>query len=346
MNRFRILNFVLIAIVIGGLSSCMKEKALKRPSSEGIGQTAVIEMGPYYTDQFFYSLSENKVLSKNSRLDYDLMFDCADKKFNIWLNTAKFMSVIRTGKSDIDSVTFADTLGHQFQYELGSFDRDSNAIGQWWETPIDPNFSLPPARRGKGDVYIINQGTDDNGNPIGFIKIWIDNFNYNGSKLYYTIRYAPVNQKGYDSISIEKDASHNYKYLSFANKTATVLENIEPDKSLWDLCFTRYTVKFYDPYYLPYSVTGVLHNPAKVSAYMDSTLAFDNVTVAEYKESRLETRRDAIGYNWKTYNGSYVTKSQYTYFIRADEDKIYKLHFFSFNKDGVKGYPSIEFKEL
>ena len=50
------------------LSSCFKEKPMLPPKDQSVGQTAVIEMGPDYNDQFFYSLESNSVVAQNSRL--------------------------------------------------------------------------------------------------------------------------------------------------------------------------------------------------------------------------------------------------------------------------------------
>ena len=138
-----------------------------------------------------------------------------------------------------------------------------------------------------------------------------------------------------------------YEVKSSTSIETLRVNNIEPDKSTWDFCFTHYSVIFYEPYYLPYQVTGVLHNPSRVSAYMDSTVIFDSVKISNFNFSRLQTRRDAIGYDWKRYVlGDYTTKTWYTYFIKAADDKYYKLRFLDFKKDGVKGYPTFEFYQL
>lgn len=317
------------------LSSCFKEKPMAAPRNQGMGQMATIDMGADYADQYYYSLESNRVISFNSRFDYDLMFECNANRFYIWLNTAKFMSVIRTDKTDIRLTSMADTASKNWMYELGEFSDDSNAIGHWWAT-----FSNQPTS--KNEVYIINLGVDNENKQLGFAKLQIHDFN--GSS--YSISYAEVNSQDIHTSLVTKDPTRNYRYFSFSD-AGKVLDGIEPDKSQWDLCFTRFSVVFYEPYYLPYQVTGVLTNPSKVSAYLDSTYTFNEVKLADFDANRLQTRRDIIGYEWKRYEwGDYTTKTWYTYFIKADEDKFYKLRFLDFKKAGVWGYPTFEYYRL
>lgn len=324
-----------LLIALLSLSSCFKEKPLTPPSNQNIGQTAIIEMGPDYNDQFFYSLETNSVVSSNTRMAYDLMFDCGNNDFNIWLNSAKFMSVVRTDKTDILQASLADTAGKSWLFELGELNKDSNAIGAWWVAPGSQPVS-------KGEVYIINLGVDNAENQLGYIKLQINDFN--GSS--YSISYCGLNDAVAKTALIQKDNNYNYRYFSFSG-AGSVVNNIEPVKAAWDLCFTRYSVVFYDPYYLPYQVTGVLHNPARVSAYMDSTVNFNEVEIGDFEVARLQTRRDAIGYEWKRYElGDYTTKTWYTFFIKTDEDKYYKLRFLDFKKAGVRGYPTFEYYRL
>lgn len=324
-----------LACILLLMNGCFKEKPMARPSSTGAGQTNIIDMGPDYTNQFFYSLATNKVLSQNSRFAYDLMFDCDADKFHIWLNSGKFMVAVKTNKTDFNAVTMSDTTGGDWKYELGAYSVDSSALGQWWSAA-----GAEPVSDGR--VYIINQGTDLNGNNMGFVKMKVNNF-YGST---YSITYSSLTSVDSGTVQIMKDATRNYKYVNLANG-GQVLENIEPDKSTWDLCFTHYTVVFYVPYYLPYQVTGVLTNPARVHAYVDSTIDYSKVAINDFNVNKLSPSRDGVGFEWKIYtNNHYTAKPYYVYFIKADEDRFYKLHFLDFNKDGVKGYPTFEYQQL
>lgn len=328
----------LALVLLCMLSACFKEKNLQAPGKDGVAHTAVIDMGPNYTDQYFYSLNTNTVLSHNSRFAYDLMFDCAAGKFHIWLNTAKFMCVKRTAFTDLDSVQLSDTLHADWKFELGEFNPDSNAIGNWWDTMTTDPVSM-------GKVYLLQRGVDDYGYGLGFIKMKVNGFSAGAYSITFSDFVHPP-----QTIQVLKDATRNYRYL-LLNGDGTIVDNIEPPKNEWDLCFTRYSVFFYAPYYIPYQVVGVLNNPSRTLAYLDSVLVFDSIKINHFDESRLLTRRDAIGYEWKrvsslSVDATYSLNYHYHYFIKCDDDRFYKLRFFDFFKQGIKGYPSFEYYQL
>ena len=165
----------------------------------------------------------------------------------------------------------------------------------------------------------------------------------------YSITFAGIADTVSSTALIQKDASRNYAYFDLINSKNVT--NIEPNKLNWDLCFTRYSIIFYKPFYLPYEVTGVLHNPGKVQAYLDSTLHYDSVTINTFNTSKLSTDRDAIGYTWKLINdpqgqAQYSIKFNFVYLIKAGEDKYYKLRFYDFYRNTVKGYPAFEYYRL
>lgn len=337
-----LLAYVMLLVAVLVLSSCFKEKPYAPPADTGVGQTAIIPMGPEYLNQYYYNLETNKVVSNNPRLAYHLMFDCAADKFNIWMNTSMFMSVLETDKTSFAEVNLQDSIGKDWRYEYGAFNSDSNAIGQWWQSGSGEPVS-------KNKIYILSLGVNNDGELLGFVKLRINDF----SNSAYSITYQNFGSTDSVTFTIAKDASGNYTYLSFASNVG-VVSGIEPAKPDWDLCFTRYSVGFYNVLgvsFLPYLVTGVLTNPAHTTAYMDSTVAFDSITIANFDFSRLQTRRDAIGFEWKRYSGftetgSYSMNPQYIYYIKTDEDKFYKLRFLEFSKDGVRGYPTFEYYRL
>lgn len=331
------LNFTYVTLLMGALllQSCFKEKPLAPPPNQSIGQTALISMGPGYANQFFYSLETNTVLSQNDRNAYDLLFDCDANSFYVWLNTAKFMSAIKTDKSNLDLVSLNDTIGKEWKYELGSFNKDSSALGSWWSL-----LGTEPVSDNK--VYIIHLGLDANGESMGYIKLQIHNF----SSGEYSVSYMREGENSSHNFTIPKDNTRNYAYFTFTNDSG-IVDGIEPDKALWDFCFTRYSVVFYEPYYLPYLVTGVLHNPSRVQAYIDSTVNFETITISNFETNRLVNDRDAIGYGWKRFtNNDYTTLPGHVYFVKTAEDRFYKLHFVDFKQGNAWGYPAFEFYRL
>lgn len=323
-------------------SSCFKEKPYAPPRDTSIGQTAIIPMQPEYVNQFYYNLETNAIVDNNPRSAYHLMFDCAADRFYIWLNTSMFMSVMETNATTFSQVNLQDTIGKDWKYEYGAFDTDSNAIGQWWQGGSSEPIS-------KGKIYILSLGVNNDGEMLGFVKLRINNFQGGN----YSLTYQNFGGTDSSTLVIGKDANANYSYLSLINNQGTVT-GIEPTEADWDLCFTRYTVGFYNVFgvsFLPYLVTGVLSNPAHTTAYMDSTIAFDSVNISDFDFNRLQSRRDAIGFEWKRYSGftetgTYSMNPHYIYYIKTGEDKFYKLRFLEFSKDGVRGYPTFEYYRL
>jgi len=334
-------NYLIYSLLIFGLSSCFKEKLLKPPTNDNAGQSNLIPMrGPNYDDQFFYSLATNTIVSSNSRFIYDLMFDCNPATFHIWLNSAKFSCVADVGTSvPFGQVTLQDTVGYNFNYERGAYSTDSSAFGEWRDSASVANNSNNP--NSKGHVYIINLGVDTLGNPFGYIKMMVVSFSDGG----YNIVYSDMANLNNVVMSVPKDPTRNYRYLSVATNQ---LLPIEPDARTWDLCFTHYTYVFYIPYLLPYEVTGVLTNPSRVQAYLytDTFMNFDSVKISNFNPGLLQTQRDVIGYDWKRYTGTYTVNSQYTYFISASNNVYYKLHFVGYYLNGVEGYISLQYVQL
>lgn len=252
------------------------------------------------------------------------------------------MSLVRTDETEFSEVTMQDTVGKDWYYEYGAYNTDSNAIGAWWK-----NTGSEP--ESKGNIYLVSLGADNDGQQLGFIKLRINNFQGGN----YSVTYQQYGRTDSTTFTIAKDYTRNYSYLSFTDNKGQVT-NIEPDKASWDLCFTRYTVGFYNVFgvsFLPYLVTGVLSNPAHTTAYMDSTLAFDSISINDFNFNRLESRGDVVGFEWKRYSGftetgSYSMNPHYIYYIKTDEDKFYKLRFLEFSKDGVRGYPTFEYYRL
>lgn len=343
MNKNRILKskklFLLFAVLLVFLSSCFKEDERIQPHPRGNVVVDTIAMGQLYQWQFYYDLSQQKEVSKNDKNNYDLAFDCRAELGLIWLNTAAFMRIKHTGKTDFDAVK--DTIGAPWKFDKSTYELDSNAIGLLYDT-----LSMIV----DSEVIVVDRGIDAFGNYLGFYKIQL--LSYDGQK--YTLKYGSL--KGTDSkiTEIIKNPAINYSYLSF-NESPAVFDQ-EPPKEKWDLLFTQYTTLLFtdqgEAY--PYLVTGILTNPFKVVIAEDTTLDFNTITMSQAKSLSFSAHRDIIGYDWKDVVGdvtsgnvSYVMRPKVLYVIRDTEGRYFKLRFVGFySKTGEKGFPAFEFAEL
>ena len=127
---------------------------------------------------------------------------------------------------------------------------------------------------------------------------------------------------------------------------------VEPQQQTYDLLFTQYTTMLFTdqgiPY--PYLVTGVLLNRSIVEIAVDSTTDFFSITHDLALSVSYTKALDAVGYDWKYYSfktGVYTIRPKLSYIIHGVSGLYYKLRFVGFyNKDGLKGYPVIEYQQL
>ena len=100
----------------------------------------------------------------------------------------------------------------------------------------------------------------------------------------------------------------------------------------------------------PYLVTGALLNRYQVEAAVDSAADFLSITRETAVMMNYSTSLDVIGYDWKYYSfstGVYTIRPKLSYVIHGVSGNYYKLRFVAFyNKDGLKGYPVIEYQKL
>ena len=115
----------------------------------------------------------------------------------------------------------------------------------------------------------------------------------------------------------------NFIYFSIDQNTIT---DREPISSEWDITFTKYISPIQG---MPYPVTGVLTNinveVAKATGITDPLTYFD------YSNHNFDSEINSIGYDWKSYQGSYIVDANRCYFIKDENENIWRLVFTSFD---------------
>ncbi|MEO9570923.1 MAG: T9SS type A sorting domain-containing protein [Polaribacter sp.] len=140
----------------------------------------------------------------------------------------------------------------------------------------------------------------------------------------YTIKYSSWDGTTWGEnktavIANSNNPDNNYNYYSLQNEEEVVAEPAATD---WDFVFRKYTTDYpYGETTIKYTVTGVLlsDNVEVAKATGDDT---PNLTYA--------TDINTIGYDWKTYTGSYVTNPDAKYYVKDKNGTIYKLYFTEF----------------
>jgi len=316
--------------------SCFKEDEMVTPHPRGDVRTDTISMTENYLFQVYFDLNSGKVVSSDVKTSTDLGFECSEGGWHVILNTSDFMKV-----SDLGEVTFGqayDTTGLKMHFDKSDGNPDSNAIGQWFTVTGNDTVS-------NRHVYAVSRGMDELGNPLGLYQVIFDSLK--GGSYYF--RYTALSGGNISAGNVRKDPAVNY---IFFNLKSGNMVSLEPPKQTYDLLFTQYTTMLYTdlgiPY--PYLVTGVLLNRYKVEAIVDSTTDFQSITLDKAMKMQFSGFIDALGYDWKYYNfttGVYTIRPNLNYIIHGVSGFYYKLRFVGFyNKEGLKGYPVIEYQLL
>jgi len=322
------LKYLSILIVCGLFASCdVDERAVPKPAP-GDAMNAEVTMGADYAWQLYFDLETGQMVSKNKKTDWDLGFETTAEGFHVVINSGKSMFVYNTHSNDFAAMS--DTAGklseRLWDAPSGSF--DSTAIGDW---KTDKN------------VYFVDLGYDEAGTRLGFKKIQF--LNVDGTS--YEVKFADINGSNLVQRTIAKDADYNLVFLSFQTSD---LVKIEPPKDRWDLVFTQYTHIFYDTTaeILPYLVTGCLINRNNTFAAKDTAVTFATIGLDLAESITLTPALNAIGYDWKTFNGTtYATNSKANYIIKNRNGFYFKLHFLDFySATGEKGTPTFEYQKL
>ena len=332
----RTASFFLLPLMSMIFQSCFKKDQMIAPHPRENVLTDTIPMTQNYLHQVYFSLDSAKIVSMNVKTVYDLGFECSRSGWHVILNTSDFMKV-----ADLGSVPFGnphDTTGLKLSFDKSDGNPDSTAIGRWFTISGQDTLA-------SNHVYAVSRGLDELGNPLGLYQLILDSLKYNT----FYFRYAPLKGGPVSSAAVTKNPE--VSYIFFSLKSGSVVP-VEPPSQTYDLQFTQYTTLLFTslgfPY--PYLVTGVLLNRHKVEAAVDSTLDFSTINREQAMSMTYSKAMDAIGWEWKAYSfstGVYTIWPNRNYFIHTVSGSYCKLRFIGFySKDGLKGYPVIEYKIL
>ena len=315
---------IYIAIILFFIfTSCEKGETPIMPHSSGSVFTSVIELGPDYRHQIFYSLKQGEVISQNIKTDWDLAISSNIQNLDIRINTSR-AAAWKTNSYNFDQ-----------SYDLNS--------ATWLcDSPDGNNDSSALFGIINNEIYIIDKGYSFSGNHTGYVKFAVESSTSNSC----FIRYGSLDNS-FDTV-VEIIKNQNFNYISYSFSQNTVVD-VEPEKNNWDLVFTQYTHIFYNPR-TPYLVTGVLINEANVLVAIDTINSFENISNENLNQYSFNNNRDVIGYNWKSYDmnaGEYSINTNLNYILNDKDGRYFKLHFIDYyNSSGDKGYPKFEIQEL
>ena len=284
-------------------------------------QTVQISMGNNYTNQIFYSM-QNGEIKNISNDNWDLAF-----------TTDQYASTIRTndGKGvELYTYHLGDTSDWQninvsIMNNLSSGMYNSEI--SWYDGAFENN-SLGHPDYGWGVYNMITHNvTGDslyiiktiNGN---WKKIWIQELTTAGE---YIFKFSNLDGSNEITQSILKTNYTDKNFIYFSIDQNTIIDR-EPISSEWDITFTKYISPVQA---MPYPVTGVLTNNNTEVA--KATGVTDPLTYFDYSNHNFNNEINSIGYDWKSYQGSFVVDANRCYFIKDKNENIWRLVFNSFD---------------
>ena len=309
--------------------------------------------GPDQPNQVFIDLSKTST-TVVPRKNWDFGF-ANDGQFRVIINYSAYMVARPTDQTDLAMVS-SNLVTPEYKAETvvapeGSIDWIDNPNGDLTETAI----ALVSDTDSENLVYVINLGQLENGAELierGFIKIKITRSGED-----YVITYGDIDATSFNSVTISKNASYNFTFLSLENG----LVNVEPEKSSWDIVFTTSSNYFFDhatSTTVPYRFKDIVitnKGNVKVSAVeVSEVINYEDFTMADVAGLDMQDNRFGIGSSWRLFDFptfSYTVNPEVFYVIEDTDGNYYKMVFTRMNCitaecAGERGYPEFTYELL
>ncbi|HNA32325.1 MAG TPA: HmuY family protein [Flavobacteriales bacterium] len=309
------------------LSSCLKEELPVPARTLGDVQVGQACVGSDYGDQVWYDLGTNSIVSVNSKMDWDLAFECGADGWQVRVNTSRSMRALEKSGTDITQPLDTNGYGPLWRIDHNCGSADSTAIRDW---------------RTDHPVYAIDMGYSDIGLAMGVRQLRVTAVDANG----YTFEVANANGTNVHTYTIAKDPQRTYVHFRISSGQVVT---IAPPKGSYDLVFTQYTYQFYEPV-LAYLVTGVVNGFSGSRTARIITDDFASVSLTDTLAHPFTSDEDGVGYEWKDYDfdlAVYTVFPERVYIIEDSEGQYFKLHFTDFyDENGTRGCPKFELVAL
>jgi HmuY protein len=302
--------------------------------------------GPTFPNRVFIDLSANRQTIAN-RTGWDFGFYTVSGEFKVVLNTALAMLARPLDKTDLTTVTSADTVGLGGSLTVDAFAPANLAYidepaGSLTNLAIDDISATADENR----VYIVNRGHDPSGNQRSWKKIRILR---NGDN--YTIQYADINSATFQTIEITRNASFLFNYVNL-DMNSTVQP--EPEKGKWDIAYTTFINQTnLGEGFVPYVFNDfIIQNRAGVETaqvLVANVGEYANFDAADLTGITFATTQTNIGSSWRNGGGPTTApslRSDRFYLIKDADGNIYKLKFTALTQDGERGRPAIEYARI
>ena len=292
--------------------------------------------GATYPNKVFIDLSANRQTAVD-RNAWDLGFYSGDE-FRVVLNSSVNMLARAIDKTDITTVTAADTIGFKAIMAVGN--SATHAALPWVDDPSGAlggtAIAAISATASENYVYILNRGSS--------AKSW-KKIRIMRSTTGYTMQYADIDAVTFTEISIPKSTTHLFEHVSIENGVVSA----EPEKDKWEIAWTYFvnrTGTGVDE--IPYGFQDVVltnRHGVEVAKVLTSAVTYDAFDADGIAALTFNSSTQlSIGSDWRKTNPAPASAYDDRFYVVHDAaGNYYKLKFTSITKDGVRGTPQIRY---
>lgn len=279
-----------------------------------------VSLGAGYADQVWYSFDQGET-ARASADEWHLAFEVSNFGFSIRVNNARgvkcyaypgpvsdFSTLDTTNISQWKSLINSDT-----SWSYGALSRYQSGFDIGWGI-----YDLTTHTVTGDSIYVLQLPTGE------IYKLFIQKL-VGGT---YTYRYATLDNS-IDITATLKKSDFSDKQFAYVNlKTQQTLDR-EPVLSQWDIHFTTYITEIKaGPSTVAYPVSGILHKEG-----VEVAKAYPVASPATYNDYTAHTfarEINTIGYDWKSYTGTWSLEDSLVYFVKLENGNIWKLRFIAF----------------
>lgn len=310
MKRYLYISLLAIAFTASPVKLLQAQNSLVKDS---------VTMGAAYANEIYYSMA-NGIVASGPRNLWDISFRTTPRSSSIMINEGSGVMLYTYPKSDTNGWATLDTAGikrwkpmyNSFDdWENGAFSRNAKGHPDYgWAI-----YNIQTHDLVADSLFVIKLRDGS------FRKLWIVRKYSSTNK--YSFRFAKINGSEDTKVMFDCTPYTAKNFVGYSIQTAAVVD-FEPAKASWDLLFTKY--ESIQPDGTPYPVTGVISNDGV------KTITYHNAdpNLTTWDISLASVSRSAIGWNWKTFDGTYVVEPNLVYFLQDKAGKMNKLMFTKF----------------
>lgn len=284
-----------------------------------------VSIGAGYANEKWYSL-QNDEQGSAPKNNWDIAFETSGMGSAIHINSVIGTKLWCYKNGDTSAWNSIDTTG------INSWTARYNSDTSWSVGAFNVPLSSNPYDLGWGiynnithevvgdSIYIIKLSNNT------YKKIWIKKLS--GGTYYF--QYADLNGNNLVNTSVSKSPYTSKTLVYYSLQTNSVLDR-EPVSANWDLVFKQYTAFIPSPY----TVTGVLSNKGVTAVKVHPV---NTSTYTQWYNHSFKTAINTIGYDWKTFSGSWIIEDSLVYFVKSKQGDIWKVVFTGFGGSANGNY--------